>query len=393
MAMNRRRNLLTAAILFLVIGFVQVKALSGPSGFALYALYFVGTVAAYSVQFLVDTRNVVAAYSVGVIVAIIMLVAHLPVLALLIMQFGLFSTFYRFPLRRALVLGTIPTILFVAIGVAVYRETPVGSETTILVVCLVYLFDIITGVTRRQNMIANQHLTWTREQLDREMARNANLAIVRERARIARDMHDILAHSLTALSVQLQAARQTITTDPKQTAQILDEMATTLRQSVGESRQLVEVLREATAPGDDDVTIAAQLQRVANQFSQRTGLQVTLDEHGTPRPLPPDTIIALRYITQEALTNAFKHGSARHMRLTLDWSDTALSLHAEDDGTAQPAEPPLDSGNGLRGMRERLEALSGAFSAGPRVGESGFAVTVEVPYQQTQAQTREKQAV
>jgi signal transduction histidine kinase len=110
--------------------------------------------------------------------------------------------------------------------------------------------------------------------------------------------------------------------------------------------------------------------------------------HGRPRRAT-DGATALRYIGQEALTNAFKHGNAHQMTITLDWSETALSLRAEDDGTPQLAPSSTGGGNGLRGMRERMEALGGTFSAGPCEEQGGFAVRISVPYQPV----REKQAV
>jgi signal transduction histidine kinase len=346
----------------------------------LYAVYLLGGLCAYGTQFVRDPRRLLAVYCAALAATTILLVAHLPVLALITLQFNLYGTFYRFPLRLALLLGTIPTVLFILLAYAIHldaaRENP---PTTLFVVGLVYILDVVTGIIRRQNMITNQHLSWTREQLDREMARNAHLAIVQERARIARDMHDILAHSLTALSVELQAARQTIGTDPEQAARLLDEMAATLHQSVAESRELVQVLREAAAPGDDDPTLVAQLRRVADRFSERTGLRVTLNERGQARTVGADTIVALRFIVQEALTNAFKHGNAHQMTITLDWGDAALALLAADDGTPQTAQGDTGEGNGLRGMRERLEALGGTFAAGPRAGQPGFAVQVSVP--------------
>jgi signal transduction histidine kinase len=316
-------------------------------------------------------------------------IAHAPVLMLIPLEFNLL-VFYRFPLRRALWLGVIPTIFTILLAYTVSHQAPkANASITLLAIFLVYTVIILASFARRQNVLTNRHLTWTREQLDREMARNANLAIIRERARIARDMHDILAHSLTALSVQLQAARQTAARDPAQTSRLLDEMAATLQQSVAESRQLVHVLREATAPEAEDSTLVAQLQRIADRFSERTGLRVILSEQGQARTVSENIAVALRFIVQEALTNAFKHGNAHQMTVTLDWQDAALSLDIEDDGTPQPAQIAHGDGHGLQGMRERVEALGGTLSAGPRAGQTGFSVCVGVPYERE----REKQAV
>ncbi|HKD74349.1 MAG TPA: ATP-binding protein, partial [Ktedonobacterales bacterium] len=140
---------------------------------------------------------------------------------------------------------------------------------------------------------------------------------------------------------------------------------------------------------EDDSTLVAQLHRIADRFGERTGLRVILSEQGQARTVSEDISVALRFIVQEALTNAFKHGNAHQMIVTLNWQDAALSLDMEDDGTPQPAQIAHGEGHGLQGMRERMEALGGTLSAGPRAGQMGFSVCVGVPYEPA----REKQAV
>jgi signal transduction histidine kinase len=388
--LNLRRSVIVAILLLVLVGAIQFKELTGSFGPLLFAIYLMSGLCAYGLQFIDDTRRLVVIYIVGMAAVAVLLVARAPVLMLIPLEFNLLFSFYRFPLRRALVLSVVPTIFTLLLAYNVSKEsTKANGSTTLLVIFFVYIIVIVAGLARRQNALTNRHLTWTREQLDREMARNANLAVVRERARIARDMHDILAHSLTALSVQLQAARQIAARDPAQTARLLDEMAVTLQQSVAESRQLVQVLHEATAPEAEDSTLAAQLQRIADRFGERTGLRVIFDERGQAHIVSENMAVALRFIVQEALTNAFKHGNARQMVITLEWQDATLSLDMEDDGTPQPAQIAHGDGHGLQGMRERVEALGGTLSAGPRPGQSGFSVCVGVPYERV----REKQAV
>ncbi len=384
LSISLRRSLIMVTVILMVIGTIEVKALArvGPFSVLLVALYLVGGLCAYSLQFIDDARRLFVIYSVGLAAIAMLFVVHLSMLALAPLQFTLLFAFYRFPLRRALWLGAIPMLFATLLAYMVGQQAvKVNTAFTMFAVFFISIVIIVAGITRRQYTLTNRHLTWTREQLDREMARTAHLAAIHERARIARDMHDILAHSLTALSVQLQATRQTVARDPSQTAHLLDEMAITLRQSVAESRQLVQVLREATTPEEEDRTLLAQLQRLTDPFHERTGLRIMLSEHGQARMVSKYTCVALRFIVQEALTNAYKHGNAHQLRITLDWQDALLALNAEDDGTPQTAQRGAGAGHGLQGMRERVEVLGGTVAVGPRASPSGFCVCVRVPYQ------------
>ncbi|HKD75578.1 MAG TPA: histidine kinase dimerization/phosphoacceptor domain-containing protein, partial [Ktedonobacterales bacterium] len=238
--LNQRRSIIIAILLLAFVGAIQARELTGQYGLLLFAIYLMSGLCAYGLQFVEDTRRLIAVYVVGLAAVIVLLVVRAPALMMISLEFTLLFAFYRFPLRRALLLGVAPTIFTILLAYNVSREvTKPNISTTLFVIFFIYIIVIVAGLARRQNALTNRHLTWTREQLDREMARNANLAVIRERARIARDMHDILAHSLTALSVQLQAARQTAARDPAQSSHLLDAMAVTLQQSVAESRQLV----------------------------------------------------------------------------------------------------------------------------------------------------------
>src|SRR5262249_34194463 len=154
------------------------------------------------------------------------------------------------------------------------------------------------------------------------------------RARIARDMHDVLAHSLTALSIQTQAARQVIGQDPQRAAGILDDIASLLRESIADSRRLVGLLREAERARVSDSPLGARLLTLADQFAERTGLRCTLVETGSPRPLTAEQESALQHALQEALTNAYRHGGASSVRSALDWQHAAVTLSVADDGAS-----------------------------------------------------------
>lgn len=239
------------------------------------------------------------------------------------------------------------------------------------------LIAFIAG-TARARAVVILRLRVTQKRLQVEMEHTAELATARERARIARDIHDVLAHSLTMLSVQVQATRQVVRHDPEQAARMLDEMAGALRESIAESRRVVGMLREATQASDHDATLRTRLLTLADHFAERTGVNCSLHETGQPQQPTDEQESALRFALQEALTNAYRHGGAEHVWADLAWQSEAVTLTVRNAGTGQPGMPPEDKGgNGLRGMRERATALGGTMRAGPR--DDGFEVSVVLP--------------
>ena len=288
---------------------------------------------------------------------------------------------YRFPWRWSLpILGAIAA-LFAAVMVipprfvfhqSVSLSTVIGNLITLAAVAS------IAG-SLRARVVVIQRLRVSQAQLRAEMERAAELAAARERARIARDIHDVLAHSLTVLSIQAQAARQVIAQQPEQAALMLDEMAGMLRESITESRRVVGLLREATQTPGDTGPLGARLLALAERFAERTGMQCALEETGQARELQEAQENALQFALQEALTNAFRHGNAQHVWMTLTWQSSAVALKVRDDGAGQPALAfEGQGGQGLRGMRERAVSLGGTLSAGPGEGV-GFEVCLTLP--------------
>jgi signal transduction histidine kinase len=353
-----------------------------------YLIIFIGgTICSHILRYLQIKRHMIIIQSLAMVTVVILMAAQsyqAYTLAFFILSYTLQLTFYRFPLYLALMLGIIPSLLY---GIYIYLIAQVTlpyntlSFFAILSFFLIFGFNIIYGASRRRHEIVNQHLTWTRDQLEQEIVRNAQLAVVRERARIARDMHDILAHSLTVLSVQTQAARQTLMNNPTKTASLLDEMTATLRQSINESHQLVQVLREATELDDGDTSLAVQLQRITDRFGERTGLRTTISEYGQPQSLTDEIMTSLRFVVQEAITNAYRHGAAQQMAIVLQWNEKDLSICMDDNGTPQPIPLMSKGGNGLQGIRERMEILGGTFTAGARPDGVGFSIHISIPYQ------------
>jgi signal transduction histidine kinase len=231
-----------------------------------------------------------------------------------------------------------------------------------------------------------------REQLETEQ-RRADL--LDERARIAREIHDVLAHSLGALSIQIQAARSVLTDrgDVDRASDLLAAAQRMATEGLTETRRAVHALRADTLPLEEE------LAKVTDTYAQRYRVEASFGTGGDPRPVPPEAIIALLRIAQEALVNAAKHATGQPVTIRLDYSgaDVRLAVRnnlaaapatgadgsaagadgsaAADDGSA--AVRTADAGYGLTGMRERLRILNGTLEAGSDDGQ--WVVTAQLP--------------
>ncbi|MEV5645288.1 histidine kinase [Streptomyces flaveolus] len=199
-------------------------------------------------------------------------------------------------------------------------------------------------------------------------AAEAESAALAERARIAREIHDVLAHSLSAQLVHLEAARLLIERGADR-QEILERVVAArgmARDGLSETRQALSALRGDLTPLED---FLAQLVSTAD------GAEVTVT--GDRRPLPAEASQAVRRVAQEALTNVRRHAPGARVRVRLEYSTREVTLDVRDSG-GSPGDPSSAGGGyGLLGMRERAELLGGSLRAGP--GEEGFVVTLKVP--------------
>ncbi|MFF5369643.1 sensor histidine kinase [Streptomyces sp. NPDC013187] len=216
-----------------------------------------------------------------------------------------------------------------------------------------------------------------REQWARERAERAEAARRRadeERLRIARELHDVLAHSISVINVQAGVGLALLDTDPEQARSALITIKDQSKEALGEVRQVLDTLRasdaapRAPAPG---------LDRLPELVEQAASAGLTVDVEGEPPRLGPGTDLAAFRIVQEALTNVVRHSGSRHARVYLALDAGVLRLRVDDDGPATGADAG-GSGNGLTGMRERAAALGGTLEAGPRP-DGGFRVLAVLP--------------
>jgi signal transduction histidine kinase len=200
----------------------------------------------------------------------------------------------------------------------------------------------------------------------------------RERVRIARELHDVLAHSLSSISVQAGVAlhlSERDAADPDRVRDALRDIRRTSTHALDEVRQVLGVLRgdgePALAPEPD---LSALPELIAD--AERLGLAIELDDDLRPRP-SATAQLALHRILREALTNASRHAPGARVWIALRWEDGAAVAEVVDAGPTRPVEPPRGGGRGILGMRERAALLGGTLDAGPRDG--GFAVVARIP--------------
>ncbi|WP_330302750.1 MULTISPECIES: sensor histidine kinase [unclassified Streptomyces] len=218
-----------------------------------------------------------------------------------------------------------------------------------------------------------------REQWARDRAERAQAARRRadeERLRIARELHDVLAHSISVINVQAGVGLALLDSDPEQARTALTTIKAASKEALGEVRQVLDTLR---APGEAPRAPAPGLDRLPELVEQAAGagLTVEVEGEGEVPKLPPGTDLAAFRIVQEALTNVVRHSGSRHARVRLGSAEGALRLRIDDDGPATGADAG-GSGNGLAGMRERAASLGGTIEAGPR-DDGGFRVLAVLP--------------
>lgn len=232
--------------------------------------------------------------------------------------------------------------------------------------------------------VRNQELEGLTERarlLELERAQEAEIAAINERTRIAREMHDIVAHSLTVVIAQADGGRYGAKADPDAAIAALETIAETGRQALTDMRALLSVLRE-DRPRETRAT--PQVSDIADLVDDLRGggLEVDLRIEGKPRELSTGAGLTAYRIVQESLTNVLKHaGPAARVVVTERWTDTGLELGVVDDGrgAAGALVPSTGGGQGVLGMRERAELYGGRFEAGPVVG-GGYQVRAGLPY-------------
>jgi signal transduction histidine kinase len=215
--------------------------------------------------------------------------------------------------------------------------------------------------------------------LERERERAEHAAVAEERGRIARELHDVVAHGVSVIAIQADAAEAALDRDPELARTPLRTIRSSAKQAMEEMRRLLDVLRE---DGDGGELLPqpgfGQVGELV-EHARGAGVDVTLAVDGEPRPLAPGLDLSAYRIVQEGLTNVRKHAAGAPARVTVKWAPHELALEVRDSGPGGGSNG--SGGHGLVGMRERVRIHGGELHAGP-VPEGGFAVRARLPIEE-----------
>lgn len=209
-----------------------------------------------------------------------------------------------------------------------------------------------------------------------EREEKARLAVLEERTRIARELHDVVAHAISVIVLQARGARHALAAEPDDARGAIDAIEQTATQALREMRRLLGMLRA----GDEEVALApqpslAQLDGLVTHVRD-AGLPVEVRVEGVPRELAPAVDLSAYRIVQEALTNALKHAGPARAQVLVRYGEGVLELEIADTGAGGANGD--GSGHGLAGMRERVAVFGGVLESGPRI-EGGYAVRARLP--------------
>ena len=241
-----------------------------------------------------------------------------------------------------------------------------GARFPAMLLLVVIVAALAVGDARRQRGQAVAE----RDEAQRDQA------LMEERARIARELHDIVAHHVSMIAVQAETARLTTPDMPEEGKRRLEAIGNTARDSLNELRNLLGLLREDAGAGVERAPQPglADLEALVDD-ARDAGTPVRLTRAGRAVPLMPGVDLTAYRILQEALTNARRHAPGADVELELRYENATLHLEVRDNGPGAPAQA---NGHGLAGMRERAEMVGGTLDAGP-APEGGFAVRAELP--------------
>jgi signal transduction histidine kinase len=266
---------------------------------------------------------------------------------------------------RVFVIGLAVTALPALLSAAI-QGTPKGAGSfTIVTLVVMLLVRRVVGDRERRAQIAER---------ERDVA--AREAVVEERARIARELHDVIAHHVSTIVIQAGAERRVLDNNDTPTREVLETIEKTGRSALTETRRLLGMLRGDSSEPLTPQPGLAQVPILVGQLRD-AGLPVELHIEGDPRELPTGIELSAYRIVQEALTNALKHASDANTHVNIRYATDALELEVADDGTGVPTTMP-SGGHGLVGMRERVALYGGRIDTGPQPN-GGFAVRVVLP--------------
>jgi signal transduction histidine kinase len=326
----------------------------------------------------------VAAFGAAVVIGGIQVLLNIRPNATDLVIVILLYTLAAYTPRRTSVTGLAICLLGSAVAVARWMPGQLSVLNAIAVGSIMFagpsLIAWVFGDSMRYRRAYYTSLEDRAARLEAERDAQAQIAAAAERARIARELHDVVAHNVSVMVVQADGASYALGSDPDRARQALAAISATGRQALTEMRRMLGVLRrdeDGTEPERAPLPGIGQLGELLEQ-ARATGLAVSFTVEGVPEPLPDGAALAAYRIVQESLTNTRKHGGPRATaQVMLRYLEDALLLRITDDGQGAGAASD-GAGHGLTGMRERVAIYGGWVQAGPRPA-GGYQVTARLP--------------
>jgi signal transduction histidine kinase len=283
--------------------------------------------------------------------------------------------------RRQSVWALLVTFILVA-GIIVYRTGFPAGLGGLVQISIAVTVPWVLGTWSRERRFYADFAEARAAAAEQRRDEEARRAVLEERERIARELHDVVAHSLSVIVLQAGAGVRAFAHQPDRSLGTLEAIESTAREALGEMRRMLSLL----GPVDSGADLAplpglADLGALVDRV-RAAGLDVALSIDGDPRPLNPAVDLSAYRIIQEALTNTLRHSGATTMRVRVEHTHSGMDIEIVDDGPATPELPAsIESahhGHGLVGMRERVNLFGGHLDAGPRP-EGGFRVAAHIP--------------
>jgi signal transduction histidine kinase len=299
------------------------------------------------------------------VVALAQWTVNVPLAADVTLLVYLYTVASRYPLRVGVLAAVVIEVGTVLAAIR-WPMTHRWIESIVLLSGPV-VASLLLGVSVRNRRNSLSALTERAEQLERERDQQARIAAAAERTRIAREMHDVVAHSLSVMVTLSEGAALKQAAEPERASMAMRQVSVTGHQALDEMRRLLGVLRTEDDPQSRQPQPGmAQVDELFDQV-RATGLAAELTVTGTPAAMPPGAELTVYRIVQEALTNTLKHAAGpTRISVAIAYRPDAVTVDARDDGARRRLRPEArTAGHGLAGMRERAAVYGGAVSAGP----------------------------
>ncbi|MEU9197244.1 sensor histidine kinase [Streptomyces hundungensis] len=373
---------------FSCLQIVETPAHPTQAAWGIQALVALGMGAVVALRRRVPEKMLLLVIGLGLVQVVLNVRPQTADFAMLVIVYTVASAGERWASRLALVGG-----LFAA-PVAQMRWMEMAGGTTgtperiffVVIMTVPFVLAWVLGDSMRTRKAYFAQLEERASRLEREREAQAKVAVAAERARIARELHDVVAHNVSVMVVQADGAAYVMDTSPDQARTALETISMTGRQALAEMRRLLGVLRTGEHQEAGEYVPQPDVQQIEDLVETVRGAGLTVDFkiEGTPRPLPSGVELTAYRIVQEALTNTRKHGGPDvGASVRLVYFDDGLGLLVEDDGRGAAHEMYEDGGadgqgHGLIGMRERIGMVGGTLDAGPRPG-GGFRISALLP--------------